>query len=149
MDDDESPIDAFDSLKFGKIHLKGDTTLFNYSTKVSGAILQWGCILDTTMIDQNELTNLCFIHCNKDKIVPYDSGYYFSCKKFPYVYGAKTISSCINKYDTGDYDCEIHNMVNRSHVFYYDVLYRFILNKKKFNECLQIILDFLENNVTR
>lgn len=147
MDNDERPMEIFEEPYLGELHSKGDTVLLHHSNEVAGAIIQWGGILNTSMIDLEKLTknNFCFIHCEGDPLVPFTYGHCFSMKFIPCLYGSKDIVSYIDDLGFNNYD--FYHFEQRHHAYYYNIIYGIGLNKKRFDVCLQITLDFLEKSI--
>ena len=107
---------------------------------VAGAVALWGSVFDPKIIDTSAHTPLCLIHGTVDRLVPYDSGYCFASRHFPYVYGSKVVADRLNELDMPNY--EFHSFYGEKHALYFDWLCIWHLNPTKFETCFGIALDF-------
>lgn len=143
MDEDERPQATLTPERLSPLHAEGDTT---HSPDVAGAILLWGSIFDTTMIDIDEQTPLCLIHGSQDKVLPIGAGNAFSKKYFPIVYGSESIAARLTS--NGIKNFELHRFDHEAHAFYFKYLTMFQLDATKFNLCLNLALDFIQKTLT-
>ena len=144
MDEDERPSATREEPVLPPLHSQGNAAAKTQTFSVAGAILFWGCIFDPEMIDADEITPLCLIHGEKDRILPVDSGYAFSIKGMPYAYGSRVMADRLKKLGTAPF--ELHLKEKESHAFYFKHLSMFQLDALKFDECFQIAWDFMQRN---
>ena len=143
MDDDERPQATLEPDRLPSMHAMGDSLLLRHNPDVAGAILLWGALFDTTMIDIDEQTPLCMIHGQNDKVLPITSGYAFSKKYFPIVYGSEAIATKLTA--NGFKNSELHIFSGEGHAFYFKYMAMFQLDPTKFNICLEKALKFMNN----
>lgn len=142
MEEQERPIETFSSPELIPLHSSGYSEYLDKSTKIAGAVAQWGGVLGVDMIDSVECVPLCFIHGTADESVPYDSGYCYSSSfsfLMPYIYGSHSISERL--VGIGFHDYEIHSFQGEEHAFYLSSFYQLI--DEKFDTCFNITRDFL------
>lgn len=144
MDEDERPSATREEPVLPPLHSQGNAAAKTQTFSVAGAILFWGCIFDPEMIDADEITPLCLIHGEKDRILPVDSGYAFSIKGMPYAYGSRVMANRLKELGTVPF--ELHLKENEAHAFYFKHLSMFQLDAIKFDECFQIARDFMLRN---
>ena len=142
MDEDERPQATLEPEPLPAMHAMGDSLLQRHTPDVAGAVLLWGALFDTTMIDLDERTPLCMIHGQNDKVLPVTSGYAFSKKFFPIVYGSQSIASRLNHLNINNYD--LHIFPQEAHAFYFKYMAMFQLDPTKFNLCLEKAIDFMK-----
>lgn len=106
----------------------------------TAAVVQWGCVFAPQIIDSLAPVPLCLIHGTKDRLVPYDSGFCFASRHFPYVYGSKAVANRLGELNVANY--ELHSFYGEKHAFYFDWLCIWHLNHKKFETCFDIALNF-------
>jgi len=146
MSEDERPAVTFDEPDLGMLHHSGYSQYSGFSPKVTGAIAQWGGVLDLNYLDTEEFVPLCFIHGTADDKVPYDSGYCYSSLSLsfmPYLYGSHAIAEHLDAANYTDY--ELHTFEGEEHAFYLNSL--FMLIEDKFDACFEIVHDFLYNHL--
>ena len=143
MDEDERPQATLEPERLPGVHAMGDSLLQRHTPDVAGAILLWGAIFDTTMIDQDERTPLCMIHGQNDKVLPITSGYAFSKTFFPIVYGSKAIATKLTANGLSNY--KIHIFDGKAHAFYFKHMAMFLLDPTLFSLCLDDALEFMNN----
>lgn len=146
MSEDERPAVTFEEPDLGTPHHSGYSQYSGLSPKVTGAIAQWGGVLDLNYLDTEEFVPLCFIHGTADNKVPYDSGYCYSSLSLsfmPYLYGSHAIAEHLDAANYTDY--ELHTFEGEEHAFYLNSL--FIIIEDKFDTCFQIVLDFFYNHL--
>ena len=95
-------------------------------------------------MDADEVTPVCFIHGEKDRILPVDSGYAFSTRGLPYAYGSKVMAERLEKLGTVPF--ELHLSEQEGHAFYFKYLSMFQLVDMKFDNCFQIARDFMRRH---
>lgn len=142
MSDDERPAETFSSPDLGPMNSSGYPEYAGFSSKVAGAVAQWGGVLDKEVIDTDEYVPLCMIHGTADDVVPYDSGYCYSSwvsSIMPYMYGSHTIAGHLASLGIEDY--ELHAFEGEEHCFYITSLT--VLLQDKFDTCFSIARDFL------
>lgn len=144
MDEDERPSVTREEPELPPLHSQGNAAAKTQTFSVAGAILFWGCVFDPEIIDADEITPLCLIHGEKDRILPVDSGYAFSIKGMPYAYGSRVMADRLKKLGTAPF--ELHLKEKESHAFYFKHLSMFQLDALKFDECFQIAWDFMQRN---
>lgn len=144
MDEDERPAETFEEPVLPPLHSTGTFAAKAQHFGVAGAVLLWGCIFDPEMMDADETTPVCFIHGKKDHILPVDSGFAFSVPGLPYAYGSKAMADRLRKLETVPF--EIHILEQEKHAFYFKYLYLYQLDTLKFDNCVQIALDFMRRN---
>ena len=143
MDENERPQATVEPERLPSLHAMGDSLLLSHTPDVAGAILLWGALFDTTMIDLDEQTPLCLIHGQNDKVLPITSGNAFSKKYFPVVYGSQSISNRL--LSLGNHNYELHLFAQEGHAFYFKYMAMFQLDPTKFNLCLEKAIDFMKN----
>lgn len=141
MDEDERPEVTFEKPELPPLHSAGPPELQKHTFDVAGAVLLWGCIFDPKMMDADEVTPVCFIHGEKDRILPVDSGYAFSTLGLPYVYGSKPMAKRLSELGTTSF--ELHLQEKDGHAFYFKYLSMYQLNELKFENCFQMAWDFV------
>lgn len=144
MDEDERPAETFLDPELPPMHSLGNAAAKKQTFSVAGAILLWGCINNTIIIDPDETTPVCMIHGEKDIILAADSGYAFSIPTLPYVYGSKAIADRFGTLGTIPY--ELHLLAEEPHAFYFKYLYMFQLDPLKFDKCFQLAHDFIRRH---
>jgi len=146
MSDEERPDVTFDFPDLGPINSSGELEYAGFSSKVAGAVAQWGGVLDVDVIDVDEYVPLCMIHGTADNVVPFDSGYCYSSLPlpiFPYMYGSYAIANHLS--DLGIEDYEFHPFEGEQHNFYSTENGNLIM--EKFDQCFNIARDFLYNHL--
>lgn len=146
MSDEERPDVTFDFPDLGPINSSGYLEYAGFSSKVAGAVAQWGGVLDVNVIDVDEYVPLCMIHGTADNVVPFDSGYCYSSLPlpfFPYMYGSYAIANHLS--DLGIEDYEFHPFEGEKHNFYSAENGNLIM--EKFDQCFNIARDFLYNHL--
>ena len=143
MDEDERPQATLEPERLPAMHAMGDSLLRRHTPDVAGAVLLWGALFDTTMIDLDERTPLCMIHGQNDKVLPKTSGYAFSKKFLPIVYGSESIATKLKA--NGFNNSELHIFSGEAHAFYFKYMAMFQLDPTKFNLCLDFALKFMNN----
>lgn len=144
MDEDERPSETFESPALPPLHSQGTEAARGFSPNVAGAVLLWGCVFDPKMIDADEVTPICLIHGEKDRILPVDSGYAFSVPGMPYAYGSRVIAERLKTLGTIPF--ELHLLEREPHAFYFKHLSMFQLDALKFENCFQMALGFMSRN---
>lgn len=79
------------------------------------------------------------IHGTADGTVPIDSGHCYGYQSLPYMYGSRAISGRLEALGVSTY--EFHPVKGEGHSFYFTDAY--LLDKKKFEICFDIVHDFL------
>ena len=144
MDEDERPAETFEDPSLPPLHSAGTAEMQKYTFDVAGAVLLWGCVFDPEMMDSDEVTPVCFIHGEKDRILPVDSGYAFSTRGLPYAYGSKVMAERLEKLGTVPF--ELHLLEQEGHAFYFKYLSMFQLADMKFDSCFLIARDFMRRH---
>ena len=144
MDEDERPSETRAYPELPPLHSQGNAEEKAQSFGVAGAILLWGCVFDPEMMDADEITPVCLIHGEKDRILPVDSGYAFSIMGMPYAYGSRVMANRLKELGTVPF--ELHLKENEAHAFYFKHLSMFQLDAIKFDECFKIARDFILRN---
>lgn len=142
MEEQERPEETLSPPALNSLHSSGYAEYQDKSTKIAGAVAQWGGVLDLDMIDSVECVPLCLIHGTEDESVPYDSGYCYSSSfsfLMPYIYGSHSISERFSEIGFDDY--EFHPFQGEEHAFYLSSFYQLI--DEKFDTCFNITRDFL------
>lgn len=146
MSNEERPSQTFVSPDLGPMNSCGYDEYAGFSSKVAGAVSQWGGVLDVEVIDLDEYVPLCLIHGTEDNAVPYDSGFCYSnlsLSIFPYMYGSHAIANHLS--DLGIEDYEFHPFEGEEHCFYITAFTNLI--EDKFDACFHIARDFLYNHL--
>ena len=141
MDEDERPSETREEPALPPLHSQGTSEAKSQAFSVAGAVLLWGCIFDPEMIDADEVTPICLIHGEKDKVLPVDSGYAFSIHGLPYAYGSRPIADRLRQ--LGNASFELHLLEQEPHAFYFKYLYAFQLDELKFDKCFQTAVAFM------
>ena len=101
MDENERPAETFQSGLLGNnpdlgcMNCAGNN--YEHSTNVRGIINLWGAVLDTTIIQQDEIVPMTLFHGTDDLIVPYDYGFPFTALfLMPEVFGSANIAPRVN-----------------------------------------------------
>ena len=144
MDEDERPSATREYPALPPLHSLGNAEEKAQSFSVAGAILLWGCVFDPEMMDADEITPVCLIHGEKDRILPVDSGYAFSIMGMPYAYGSRVMANRLK--ELGAVPFEVHLKEKETHAFYFKHLSMFQLDAMKFDDCFQIARDFILRN---
>jgi len=142
IEEDERPAETFITPAWNSLHSTGFAEYSKCSSHVSGAVAQWGGVLDLNFIDSAECVPLCLIHGTADETVPFDSGYCYSSSfsfLLPYVYGSAPIADRLSTLGFNDY--EFHPIQGEEHAFYISSLFQLI--DEKFDICFKITHDFL------
>ena len=143
MDEDERPTETFEDPDLGPMHSSGFDEYAGFSPAVTGAIPQWGGVMDLDVIDEEEYVPLCMLHGTDDTNVPYDSGYCYNGMLpgvMPYMYGFHPIAGRLDEIGITDY--EFHSFEGEGHAFYF-IPVVFTLIEEKFDTCFSITRDFL------
>ncbi len=146
MTEEERPAETFESPDLGGIHSSGFAEYAGFSPRVSGGVIHWGGVMDTTVIDSAEYVSICMIHGTEDATVPYDSGYCFSSLAsfvMPFMYGSHPIANYLSSIGIEDY--EFHPFEGEEHCFYLNTFYQLI--DEKFDTCFNITRNFLYNHL--
>ena len=146
LSNEERPQETFVSPDPGPMNSSGYDEYSGFSSKVAGAVAQWGGVHDVEVIDPDEYVPLCMIHGTEDNVVPYDSGFcysYLPLSFFPYMYGSHTIANHLS--DLGIEDYEFHPFEGEEHGFY--ITMYTILLEDKFDTCFNIARNFLYNHL--
>ena len=146
MSNEERPSQTFVSPDLGPMNSCGYDEYAGFSSKVAGAVSQWGGVLDVEVIDLDEYVPLCMIHGTEDNVVPFDSGFCYSnlsLSFFPYMYGSHAIANHLS--DLGIEDYEFHPFDGEDHCFYITAFTNLI--EDKFDACFNIARDFLYNHL--
>lgn len=146
LSNEERPSETSTVPDLGPMNSSGYAEYSDFSSKVAGAVAQWGGVLDVEVIDLDEYVPLCMIHGTEDNVVPYDSGYcysYLPLPFFPYMYGSHAIANRLS--DLGIEDYEFHPFEGEEHSFYIS-MYTNLL-EDKFDTCFNITRDFLYNHL--
>ena len=146
LSNEERPSETSASPDLGPMNSSGYDEYSGLSSKVAGAVAQWGGVLDVEVIDLDEYVPLCMIHGTEDQVVPFDSGYcysYLPLSFFPYMYGSHPIANRLSDLDIDDY--EFHPFDGEEHSFY--ILMYTNLLEDKFDTCFHIARDFLYNHL--
>lgn len=146
LSNEERPSETSVSPDLGPMNSSGYLEYAGFSSKVAGAVAQWGGVLDVEAIDLDEYVPLCMIHGTEDQVVPYDSGYcysYLPLPFFPYMYGSHAIANRLSDLDIDDY--EFHPFEGEEHCFYISTYTNLL--QDKFDTCFRIARDFLYNHL--
>ena len=144
MDEDERPAETFEEPSLPPLHSVGTFEMQKHTFDVAGAVLFWGCVFNPEIMDEDEVTPVCFIHGEKDRILPVDSGYAFSTRGLPYAYGSKVMAERLEK--LGNVPFELHLFEQEGHAFYFKHLSMFQLADLRFDNCFQIAHDFMRRH---
>ena len=142
MSEEERPSETFTSPDLGPMNSSGYVEYAGFSSKVAGAVAQWGGVQNKEVIDVEEYVPICMIHGTADEAVPYDSGYCYSSLAssiMPYMYGSHSIAERLDALGIEDY--ELHTFEGEKHCFY--ITSFTVLVQDKFDTCFSIVRDFL------
>ncbi len=142
LDEDERPKETFAKPALSPLHSIGTEESKAQNFSVAGAIMLWGCVINSDVIDEDEDTPICLIHGEKDKVLYLDSGRVFSMAFLPYTYGSRTVANRMQSY--GNNSCELNLLPEGKHAYYYrSVLMMSKLEQDKFETCWQYAEAFL------
>ena len=143
--DDQRPEATYLEPDLGGVHTSGSPQYLDYSPSVAGVVAQWGCLLDTNLVDPYETTPVCLLHGTADKTVPYYSGVPYEEKLgsfltgfLPTVYGSFFIERALTRYGI---DHEFHTFIGEEHAFYLDGFSTIV--PEKLDTCLKIAIRFM------
>ena len=158
MDDDERPEETFEDEGFlgigghsdlGGVHTSGFPEYLSYSPNVAGLIAQWGGILDTNIIGNDDQTPICLIHGTADETVsfyygaPYEENFLgITSLILPDMYGSYYIDQRLGSRGV---DHEMHVFEGEEHCFYIDGFTTLI--PEKFDACFRIALNFMAQHL--
>ena len=155
MDDDERPEETLANEggllgigsreDMGGLHTSGYSEYLCHTPDVAGVVAQWGGVMDTTIINSDDQTPVCFIHGTADETVsfysgiPYESSFLGATTLFmPTVYGSYYLDQrCTSQ----GIDHEMHVFEGEEHAFYLDGLSTIIPGK--LDTCFRIALHFM------
>ena len=158
MDDDERPEETFEDEGFfgigghsdlGGVHTSGFPEYLSYSPNVAGLIAQWGGILDTNIIGNDDQTPICLIHGTADETVsfyygaPYEENFLgITSLILPDMYGSYYIDQRLGSRGV---DHEMHVFEGEEHCFYIDGFTTLL--PEKFDACFRIALNFMAQHL--
>lgn len=158
MDDDERPEETFEDDGFlgigghsdlGGVHTSGFPEYLSYSPNVAGLIAQWGGILDTNIVGDDDQTPICLIHGTADETVsfyygaPYEENFLgITSLILPDMYGSYYIDQRLGSRGV---DHEMHVFEGEEHCFYIDGFTTLL--PEKFDACFRIALNFMAQHL--
>lgn len=158
MDDDERPEETYEDEGFlgigghsdlGGVHTSGFPEYLSHSPRIAGLIAQWGGVLDTNIIDDDDTIPVCLVHGTADETVsfyygaPYEENFLgITSLVLPDMYGSYYIDQRLNTCLT---DHEMHVFEGEEHCFYIDGFTTLI--PEKLDTCFRIALNFMSQHL--
>lgn len=158
MDDDERPEETYEDSGFlgigghsdlGGVHTSGFHEYLSYSPSIAGLVAQWGGILDTNIIGNDDQTPICLIHGTADETVsfyygaPYEENFLgITSLILPDMYGSYYIDQRLTHRGV---DHEMHVFEGEEHCFYIDGFTTLL--PEKFDTCFRIAVNFMAEHL--
>lgn len=158
MDDDERPEETYEDSGFfgigghsdlGGVHTSGFPEYLSYSPSIAGLVAQWGGILDTNIIGNDDQTPICLVHGTADETVsfyygaPYEENFLgITSLILPDMYGSYYIDQRLTHRGV---DHEMHVFEGEEHCFYIDGFTTLI--PEKFDTCFHIAVNFMAEHL--
>lgn len=158
MDDNERPEETFEDSGFlgigghsdlGGVHTSGFPEYLSYSPNIAGLVAQWGGILDTNIVGNDDQTPICLIHGTADETVsfyygaPYEENFLgITSLILPDMYGSYYIDQRLTHRGV---DHEMHVFEGEEHCFYIDGFTTLI--PEKFDTCFHIAVNFMAEHL--
>ena len=156
MNDQERPTETFEDdgwlgigghSDLGGVHTTGFPEYLSYSPRIAGLIAQWGGVLDTNIIAENDNTPVCLIHGTADQTVPYEYGAPYgesflgiSTLVLPDLYGSYYIDQRLTSRGV---EHELHTFEGKEHCFYIEGTTTLL--PEELDTCFRIALHFMTN----
>lgn len=156
MDDEERPEETFEDdgwlgigghSDLGNIHTTGFPEYLSYSPRIAGLIAQWGGVMDTNIISNDDTTPVCLIHGTADETVPYEYGAPYgesflgiTTLVLPDLYGSYYLDQRLTSLDV---EHELHTFEGKEHCFYIEGTTTLL--PEELDTCFRIALRFMTN----
>ena len=156
MDEDERPEETFEDdgwlgigghSDLGNIHTTGFPEYLSYSPRIAGLIAQWGGVMDTNIISNDDTTPVCLIHGTADETVPYEYGAPYggsflgiTTLVLPDLYGSYYLDQRLTSLDV---EHELHTFEGKEHCFYIEGTTTLL--PEELDTCFRIALAFMAN----
>ena len=154
MNDEERPEETYEDegwlgigghSDLGGIHTTGFPEYLSYSPRIAGLIAQWGGVLDTSIIAENDNTPVCLIHGTADETVPYEYGAPYgesflgvTTLVLPDLYGSYYID---RRLTSREVEHELHTFEGKEHCFYIEGTSTLL--PEELDTCFRIALKFM------
>ena len=154
MNDEERPEETFEDdgwlgigghSDLGGIHTTGFPEYLSYSPRIAGLIAQWGGVLDTIIIAEDDNTPVCMIHGTADETVPYEYGAPYgesflgvTTLVLPDLYGSYYIDKRLTSMGV---EHELHTFEGKEHCFYIEGTTTLL--PEELDTCFRIALKFM------
>lgn len=154
MDEDERPEETFEDdgwlgigghSDLGNIHTTGFPEYLSYSPRIAGLIAQWGGVMDTNIISNDDTTPVCLIHGTADETVPYEYGAPYgesflgiTTLVLPDLYGSYYLDQRLTSLDV---EHELHTFEGKEHCFYIEGTTTLL--PEELDTCFRIALKFM------
>ena len=154
MNDEERPEETFEDegwlgigghSDLGGMHTTGFPEYLSYSPRIAGLIAQWGGVLDTNIIAENDNTPVCLLHGTADETVPYDYGTPYggsflgvTSLVLPDLYGSYYIDQRLTSLGV---EHELHTFEGKEHCFYIEGTSTLL--PEELDTCFRIALAFM------
>ena len=154
MNDQERPTETFEDdgwlgigghSDLGGVHTTGFPEYLSYSPRIAGLIAQWGGVLDTNIIAENDNTPVCLIHGTADETVPYEYGAPYggsflgvTSLVLPDLYGSYYIDQRLTSRGV---EHELHTFEGKEHCFYIEGTTTLL--PEELDTCFRIALAFM------
>ena len=129
----------------GGVHTTGFPEYLSYSPRIAGLIAQWGGVLDTNIIAENDNTPVCLIHGTADETVPYEYGAPYggsflgvTTLVLPDLYGSYYID---RRLTSRGVEHELHTFEGKEHCFYIEGTSTLL--PEELDTCFRIALKFM------
>lgn len=158
MDDNERPEETFEDSGFlgigghsdlGGVHTSGFPEYLSHSPNIAGLVAQWGGILDTNIVGNDDQTPICLIHGTADETVsfyygaPYEENFLgITSLILPDMYGSYYIDQRLSNRGV---DHEMHVFEGEEHCFYIDGFTTLL--PEKFDTCFHIAVNFMAEHL--
>ena len=154
MNNQERPTETFEDdgwlgigghSDLGGMHTSGFPEYLSYSPRIAGLIAQWGGVLDTNIIAENDNTPVCLIHGTADETVPYEYGAPYggsflgvTTLVLPDLYGSYYID---RRLTSRGVEHELHTFEGKEHCFYIEGTSTLL--PEELDTCFRIALKFM------
>ena len=154
MNNQERPTETFEDdgwlgigghSDLGGMHTSGFPEYLSYSPRIAGLIAQWGGVLDTNIIAEDDNTPVCLIHGTADETVPYEYGAPYgesflgvTTLVLPDLYGSYYIDQRLTSLDV---EHELHTFEGKEHCFYIEGTSTLL--PEELDTCFRIALKFM------
>lgn len=156
MDEDERPEETFEDdgwlgigghSDLGGVHTSGFPEYLSYSPRIAGLIAQWGGVMDTNIISNDDTTPVCLIHGTADETVPYEYGAPYgesflgvTTLVLPDLYGSYYLDQRLSSLGV---EHELHTFEGKEHCFYIEGTSTLL--PEELDTCFRIALAFMTN----